>query len=254
MSTCERGRNATAPSRSTVKPPLTWLKMTPWTFSLFLKACLELAPAFLAARLVARQHRLAERVLDALQIDFDGVADLDFVSAARALEFTERDAPLGLGSDVDDGDVLLDADDGPFDDGPFLQAPPCANDSSSIAAKSSRDGADAVVAVAMKSPIAVRRRLMLRAFRTHGPCGPARPTALPEIRQAGAKPSGRNDGFRVRRAAAGLEAGLGPPTARGVTRTSARSGATSMMWRPGPRGYSGWRRCGQAWRRPAPPN
>ena len=34
MSTCERGRNATAPSRSTVKPPLTWLKITPVTFSL----------------------------------------------------------------------------------------------------------------------------------------------------------------------------------------------------------------------------
>ena len=38
MSTCERGRNATAPSRSTVKPPLTWLKMTPVTFSLFWNA------------------------------------------------------------------------------------------------------------------------------------------------------------------------------------------------------------------------
>jgi hypothetical protein len=38
ISTCERGRKATAPSRSTVKPPLTWLKMTPCTFSLFWNA------------------------------------------------------------------------------------------------------------------------------------------------------------------------------------------------------------------------
>jgi hypothetical protein len=34
MSTWLRGRKATAPSRSTVKPPLTWLKMRPSTFSL----------------------------------------------------------------------------------------------------------------------------------------------------------------------------------------------------------------------------
>ena len=42
MSTWLRGRKATAPSRSTVKPPLTWLKMTPSTFSSFSKACSSL--------------------------------------------------------------------------------------------------------------------------------------------------------------------------------------------------------------------
>ena len=87
-----------------------------------LEGLLELAPAFLAPRLVARQHRLAERVLDALQVDFDGVADLDFVGAARGRELAERDAAFGLRADVDDGEVLLDADNGPFDDGPFLQS------------------------------------------------------------------------------------------------------------------------------------
>ena len=85
-----------------------------------LEGLLELAPALLAPRLVARQHRFAERILDALQIDFDGVADLDFGLAARAGEFAERDAPFGLGADVDDGEVLLDADDDPLDD----RAPP----------------------------------------------------------------------------------------------------------------------------------
>ena len=39
---------------------------------------LELAPAFLAARLVARQHGLTECVFDALQVDLDFVADLEF--------------------------------------------------------------------------------------------------------------------------------------------------------------------------------
>jgi len=38
---------------------------------------LEPGPALLAARLFAREHRLAQRVLDTLQIDLDGVADLE---------------------------------------------------------------------------------------------------------------------------------------------------------------------------------
>ena len=95
--------------------------MTPCDLLVVLERLLELAPAFLAARLVAREHRLAERVLDALQIDLDLVADLDFVAAAGAGEFAERDAAFGLQADVDDGEVLLDADDGALDDGAFLQ-------------------------------------------------------------------------------------------------------------------------------------
>ena len=61
-----------------------------------LEGLLELAPAFLAPRLVARQHRLAERILDALQIDFDLVADLEirFAGPARRI----RAAPRGLRS------------------------------------------------------------------------------------------------------------------------------------------------------------
>ena len=82
---------------------------------------LELAPAFLAARLVAREHRLTERVLDALQVDFHFVADLEVLAAAGAGEFAQLNAPFGLQSDVDDGDILLDADDGSLDDGTFLQ-------------------------------------------------------------------------------------------------------------------------------------
>ena len=41
--------------------------------------------------------------------------------AAGSGEFAQRHAAFGLQSDVDDGDVLFDPDDGPFDDGPFLQ-------------------------------------------------------------------------------------------------------------------------------------
>ena len=55
-------------------------------FDLFvvLEGLLELDPAFLAARLVARDDRFAERVLDPLQIDFDLVADLRGGVAAMA--------------------------------------------------------------------------------------------------------------------------------------------------------------------------
>src|SRR5439155_2071658 len=71
----------------------------------------ELAPAFLPPRLVAREHRLAERVLDPLQIDLDGIADLEFVRPPGAGELPQWHPPLGLRPDIDDGDILLDAVD-----------------------------------------------------------------------------------------------------------------------------------------------
>src|SRR4051812_23149037 len=46
-----------------------------------LERFLQLAPAFLAARLVAREHGIAKRVLDALEINLDLVADLQLGAA-----------------------------------------------------------------------------------------------------------------------------------------------------------------------------
>src|SRR5262245_58908537 len=83
---------------------------------------LQLAPAFLAARLVAREHSFAQRVLHPLEIDLDRIADLDVGLPARSRELAQRDASLGLGADVDDGEVLLDADDRSLDDGTLLRA------------------------------------------------------------------------------------------------------------------------------------
>src|SRR5213078_778948 len=48
---------------------------------------LELAPALLTARLVARQHGLAERILDAVEEHLDLVAHLEIAFTARAGEF-----------------------------------------------------------------------------------------------------------------------------------------------------------------------
>src|SRR6202012_562530 len=82
---------------------------------------LELAPAFLAARLVARQHGFAERVLDAIEEHFDLVADLEFVFAAGPGEFAQRHAAFGLQADVDDGHVLFNRNHLALDDRAFLK-------------------------------------------------------------------------------------------------------------------------------------
>ena len=81
-----------------------------------LEGLLELDPALLAARLVARDDGLAERVLDALEIDLDLVADAGGGIAAVIGEFLEGDAALRLQADVDDGHVLFDGDDPALDD------------------------------------------------------------------------------------------------------------------------------------------
>ena len=111
MSTWLPGRKATAPERSTVKPPLTRPKITPVTRWLSLNALLELGPGFLAPRLLARQHGLAVLVFHALEIDLDRVADLDLGRLAGGGEFLERDAAFGLQADIDEGEVVLDGDD-----------------------------------------------------------------------------------------------------------------------------------------------
>src|ERR1700709_822466 len=100
--------------------------MTPCTFSLLLKAFSSLPPlssrrALSRARLVARQHGLAERILDAVEKHLDLVTDLEFAFAAGHCEFAQRHAAFGLQADVDDGHVLFDRNNDALDDGAFLQ-------------------------------------------------------------------------------------------------------------------------------------
>ena len=82
---------------------------------------LELAPAFLAARLVARQHGFAECVFDPVEEHLDFVTDLQVALTARAGEFAQRHAAFGLQADVDDGHVLFNCNYLALDDGAFLQ-------------------------------------------------------------------------------------------------------------------------------------
>jgi hypothetical protein len=88
---------------------------------IILEGLLQLAPAFFAARLVARQHGFAESVFDPFEIDFDGVADLDLGRAARTGEFPQGDPAFGFQPDIDDGDVTLDGNHRALDDCTFLQ-------------------------------------------------------------------------------------------------------------------------------------
>ena len=89
-----------------------------------LESLLELAPALLAACLLARDHRFAERVLDAVEINLDLVADLEPPILAGGQEFLQRHAAFGLEADIDDGHILLDRDDYPFDDAPLDRVRP----------------------------------------------------------------------------------------------------------------------------------
>ena len=72
---------------------------------------LEAGPALFALGLVAAEDGFAERVLDALQVDFDFIADLELGGLAGQAEFLDGDAAFHLQADVDDRHVLFDADD-----------------------------------------------------------------------------------------------------------------------------------------------
>ena len=91
----------------------------PFDLLVLLERLLELDPALLAPRLVARDDGFAERILDPLEIDFDLVAEPWRRIAAVIGEFLERHAPFGLEADVDDRHVFFDRDDLALDDRSF---------------------------------------------------------------------------------------------------------------------------------------
>ena len=78
-------------------------------------------PALFAARLLARQHGLAKRVLDALDIDLDRIADLQLAVLGLGAEFLHRHAAFDLEADVDDGHILFDGRDDALDDLTFAR-------------------------------------------------------------------------------------------------------------------------------------
>src|SRR5207237_7652947 len=67
----------------------------------------------------ARWRGLAVLVFDALEEDLDGIADMDFGLGAPDCEFLQRDTALRFEPDIDQRDVIFDADDAALDDGAF---------------------------------------------------------------------------------------------------------------------------------------
>ena len=84
--------------------------------ALIVERLFELDPAFFAAGLVAAQYGFAQRVLDALKIDLDGVADSDGRRDARHGEFLEADTAFRLQAHIHHGEIIFDGDDDALDD------------------------------------------------------------------------------------------------------------------------------------------
>jgi hypothetical protein len=81
----------------------------------------KLDPAFFAASLLARQNSFAEGVFDALDLNFDFIADLQLAVLGAGAEFLESDASFDLQADVDNRNILFDGGDDTLGDVAFCQ-------------------------------------------------------------------------------------------------------------------------------------
>jgi len=79
----------------------------------------ELDPAFLTPRFLARENSFAKGVFDALDINFNGVADLQRPVLGLGAEFLQRDTAFDLQADIDNRHIFFDCRDNPLDDGAF---------------------------------------------------------------------------------------------------------------------------------------
>ena len=77
MSTCERGRKAIGAFEVDGEAALDLVEDDAFDALAGVELGFELDPALFAASLLARQNSFAERVLDAVDIDLDVVADLE---------------------------------------------------------------------------------------------------------------------------------------------------------------------------------
>ena len=81
-----------------------------------------MSQAGFAAGAIAAEHRFAFGILDAVDIDFDFIADRKPVRLAGHGEFAQRHAAFALEADVDDGLVVFNCGDGALDDAAFKAA------------------------------------------------------------------------------------------------------------------------------------
>ena len=121
MSTCERGRKAIGAVEIDGEAALDLVEDHAFDALALGELLFELDPALFAAGLVARQDGFAQRVFDALDIDFDHVAHLEGAVLGLGAEFLQRDAAFDLQTDVDDDHVFFDGDDAAADNLAFSQ-------------------------------------------------------------------------------------------------------------------------------------
>ena len=95
---------------------MTWFEDDAFDALALVELLFELNPALFAAGLVAGQHRFAQRVLDALDIDFDAVARLQLAVLGLGAEFLQRYAAFDFQADVDDRHVFFNGCDGAAND------------------------------------------------------------------------------------------------------------------------------------------
>ena len=74
----------------------------------------ERIPRSFAACAVARQYRFAVHIFDAINIDFDFIANGESRWLTRHGEFTKRNAAFGFQTHVDHGMVIVDCGNGAF--------------------------------------------------------------------------------------------------------------------------------------------
>ncbi len=119
MSTWLPGRNATAPLRSTVKPPLTRPKIWPVTRSLAWKLFSSRVHA--SSRRAFSRDSEASPFLSSIRSRNTSTVSPTWSSGATppTPNSFERHAALRFEADIDQGGVVLDRDDPPLDDGAF---------------------------------------------------------------------------------------------------------------------------------------
>ena len=82
----------------------------------------ELVPAGFAAGAVTAEHGFAIGIFDAIDIDFDFIADRQSMRLAGHGKFAQRHAAFALEADVDHSLVVFNCSDGAFDNAAFKAA------------------------------------------------------------------------------------------------------------------------------------
>ena len=117
MSICEPGRKASTPML-TIRPPLTTALTLPLMRPPSSKTCGDLVPVLLVRGLLLGEDDHAFVVFEALEEDFDFVADFERLDV---IKFAAGDDAFALVADVHQDFAGADFEDASFDDAAFFE-------------------------------------------------------------------------------------------------------------------------------------